>query len=257
MTDNLITKTLVGKTLVLTINRPDKKNALTTAMYETLTEDFIAASQDDGVRSLMIKGAGGNFTSGNDLKDFMAAGNLSADSPVMQFLKQLAVFPKPLIAAVEGCAIGIGTTLLLHCEFVVSADNALFQTPFIRLGLVPEGASSLLMPQKLGYHHAAKLLLTGESVSAQDALAMGLVAEVVAPGEVEAKALALAESLNQLPPAAMRLSKTLLKGHEQESVLTTIVREAEVFAGQLQSEEAKEAFTAFFEKRKPDWSRFS
>ena len=257
MPENLILKEQVGKTLVLTINRPDKKNALTTGMYTDLTSYFEAAAQDESVRSLVIQGSGGNFTSGNDLKDFRALEDLSQNSPVMQFLRQLATFPKPVIAAVDGCAIGIGTTLLLHCEFVISTNQAVFQTPFIRLGLVPEGASSLLMPRQLGYHNAAKLLLLGESVNAEEALVMGLVGMLENPESIMDKAMALAEKINELPPAAMRQSKALLKQREQKTVLETIGEEANVFAKQLTSEEAKEAFTAFFEKRKPDWSRFS
>ncbi len=238
------------------IDRADKKNALTAGMYQAMTDALAAADADQEVRVILIHGKPDCFTAGNDLKDFLEHPPHDDNSPVFQFLRAISTAAKPLVAAVGGPAVGIGTTMLLHCEFVYAAPNARFQMPFVPLGLVPEAASSLLLPMLAGYQRAAELLLLGKPFTAEKALAAGIVTEIVAESELLAHALATAASLAALPPSSLRMTKGLMKAWHADAVVKALTEEGEKFRAQLSSAEAKEAMTAFFEKRKPDFSRF-
>ena len=254
------TATLQG-VLTLEIARPEKKNALTVAMYEAMADALRAGASDPAVRAVLIAGQPGIFTSGNDIEDFMARppaqGAEGAASPVFQFMRALLECDKPVVAAVTGAAIGIGTTMLLHCDFVYVSDEARLAMPFVTLGLVPEFASSLLVPQLMGQARAAERLLLGEPFTPEQALECGLANAVLPAGEVLPHARRVAERFNALPPGAVRETKQLLRGPQRQQVLEVIGREGELFARRLRSPEAMEAFQAFFQKRRPDFSRFS
>lgn len=238
------------------IARPEKKNALTAAMYQAMADALGAAQADAAVRAVLITGQPGIFTSGNDLEDFMQRPPQGLDSPVFQFMKQLTGCEKPVVAAVTGAAIGIGTTLLLHCDLVYTADDARFALPFASLGLVPEFASSLLVPLYAGHLKAAEKLLLGDPFGAEEAREMRLVNAILPAGEVVNHARRMAERFNALPPAAVRASKKLLRAGQAKLVQETIAAEGAIFGERLRSPEAREAFQAFFEKRKPDFSKF-
>jgi len=253
------TATLNG-VATIEIARPEKKNALTVAMYQAMADALHAAQADAAVRAVLITGQPGIFTSGNDLEDFVArssGGSDGLDSPVFQFMRALAGSDKPVVAAVTGAAIGIGTTMLLHCDLVYVADDARLAMPFVSLGLVPEFASSLVVPRLLGHVKAAEKLLLGDPFGAEDAVEMRIANAVLPASEVVAHARRIAERFNTLPPGAVRDCKKLLKRAQSDEVLKTIGVEAAVFAERLRSPEAKEAFQAFFQKRKPDFSQFS
>lgn len=239
------------------IARPEKKNALTAAMYQAMADALSAAQADASVRAVLITGQPGIFTSGNDLEDFMQRPPQGLDSPVFQFMQRLTACDKPVIAAVTGAAIGIGTTLLLHCDLVYTADDARFALPFASLGLVPEFASSLLVPLYAGHLKAAEKLLLGDPFGAEEAQEMRLVNAILPAGEVVNHARRIAERFNALPPEAVRESKKLLRRSQARLVQETIATEGEIFGQRLRSPEAREAFQAFFEKRKPDFSKFS
>jgi enoyl-CoA hydratase/carnithine racemase len=246
-----------GRVLLVTFHRPEKKNAFTVDMYRGLVAALAAASADDDARVVLLRGAGGAFTSGNDLGDFMQAPPQTPDHPVLQFLRALARFEKPIVAAVEGPAVGIGTTLLLHCDLVFASEDAKLRMPFVPLGLVPEGASSVVLPRMVGPQVAAELLLLGDAFGAERARSLGLVNEVHASGEaLHARALERATELARRPPAAVRASKALLRQTTVEEVVAAIDREAAIFAERLQSPEAMEAMSAFMEKREPNFDRF-
>ncbi len=238
------------------LNRPAKKNALTLAMYEGLAAALKDAEKRADVRVLWLSGNGDCFTAGNDLMDFAGNPPTGEDSPVIQFLLALAAFSKPLVASVDGSAIGIGSTLLLHCDVVYASDRAKFSLPFVNLALCPEAASSLLLPARAGALRASELLLFGEPFDGAAAVAAGLVTRVVPAGELAAYTKSRCEALAAKPPAALRATKRLMKEPGQASVLEALKREAGVFIERLQSPEAQEAFTAFMEKRKPDFSQF-
>jgi len=238
------------------IARPEKKNALTGAMYLALAQALDAAREDDAVRAVLIAGQPGIFTSGNDIEDFVKRPANLQEAPSFAFMKALMGCDKPVIAAVTGAAIGIGTTMLLHCDFVYVSDEARLALPFVTLGLVPEFASSLIVPQLMGNVRAAEKLLLGDPFSAAEAVECGIANAVLPAGEVVKHARRVAERFNALPPGAVRATKRLLRRHRAESLLETIAAEGEVFGARLQSPEAKEAFSAFFDKRKPDFSRF-
>jgi enoyl-CoA hydratase/carnithine racemase len=237
--------------------RPDKKNALTLEMYQALADALVAAEGDAQVRAVLIHGAADCFCSGNDLKDFLERPPHGDESPTWRFLRAVSSAAKPLVAAVGGAAVGIGTTMLLHCDLVYAAPNARFQLPFVPLGLVPEAASSLLLPMIAGYQRAAELLLLGQPFGGAKALAAGFVTEVVPEGELIEHARGAALALAALPPASVRLTKQLMKGRTAEAVAARLELEGGHFRERLASPEAKEAMSAFFEKRKPDFSRFS
>jgi enoyl-CoA hydratase/carnithine racemase len=241
---------------VIEIARPEKKNALTQAMYTAMSEAIAAAEADASVRALLITGQPGIFTSGNDLEDFMMRPPQGEDSPVFQFMKTLSDCSKPVVAAVTGGAIGIGTTLLLHCDLVYVSDEARLAMPFVGLGLVPEYASSLLIPQRVGHAKATELLLLGEPFNGETAVEMGIANAVLPAAEVANHARRMAERFNALPPGAVRESKALMRGGQKALVDDTVRAEAEIFARRLRSPEAMEAFQAFFQKRKPDFSKF-
>jgi len=238
------------------IARPEKKNALTGAMYLALAQAFDAAREDDAVRAVLLTGQTGIFTSGNDIEDFVKRPANLQEAPSFAFMKALMGCDKPVIAAVTGAAIGIGTKLLLHCDFVYVSDEARLALPFVTLGLVPEFASSLIVPQLMGNARAAEKLLLGDPFTAAEAVECGIANAVLPAGEVVRHARRVAERFNALPPGAVRATKRLLRRHRAETLLETIAAEGDVFGARLQSPEAKEAFSAFFEKRKPDFSRF-
>ena len=250
------TATLNG-VATIEIARPEKKNALTAAMYQAMADALRAAQADASVRAVLITGQPGVFTSGNDIEDFMSRPPSNGmDAPVFQFMFALLECDKPVIAAVTGAAIGIGTTMLLHCDFAYVSDEARLAMPFVSLGLVPEFASSLLFPQLAGQARAAEKLLLGDPFTGADAVEFGMANAVLPAGEVVNHARRVAERFNSLPPGAVRDAKKLLRGPQTETILKTIRTEAELFAARLRSPEAMEAFQAFFQKRKPDFSRF-
>lgn len=250
------TATLNG-VATIEIARPEKKNAITVDMYAAMAAALGAANTEPAVRAVLITGQPGIFTSGNDLEDFMLRPKQGMDSPVFQFMKALTACEKPVIAAVTGAAIGIGTTLLLHCDFVYVSDEARLAMPFTSLGLVPEFASSLVLPQLLGHVKAAEKLLLGDPFTPQDAVDLGLANAVLPAGEVVNHARRIAERFNSLPPGAVRDSKRLMRRASAAAVLETIAVEGSVFQERLTNPEAREAFSAFFQKRKPDFTQFS
>ena len=242
------------------IARPEKKNALTQAMYQAMADALNAAREDKAVRAVLITGQPGIFTSGNDIEDFMqrqpGQGSDAMDSPVFRFMRALLDCDKPVVAAVTGAAIGIGTTMLLHCYYVYVSDEARLAMPCVALGLVPEFASSLAVPQLMGHRRAAQLLLTGDPFTPEQAVEFGIANAVIPAGEVVNHARRMAERFNGLPPGAVREAKQLLRAPQRELTLATIRTEGELFARRLKSPEAMEAFQAFFQKRKPDFSKF-
>ncbi len=237
--------------------RPEKKNALTAEMYATLADALAGADADPAVRVILISGAGGNFTAGNDLADFLEKPPMDESAPVYRFLEGFARLQKPFVAAVEGVAIGVGTTMLLHCDLAYAGSGARFALPFATLGLTPEAASSLLLPLRIGHARAAEMLMLGEPFSAQRALEVGIVNAVLPDGQVLDHALERCRKLSAQPAASLRLTKQLMKRAQQTLIRETMSFEAEVFKQRLVSPEAKEAFAAFFEKRKPDFSKFN
>ncbi len=239
------------------IARPEKKNAITAEMYAQMAQALVAATAEPAVRSVLITGQPGIFTSGNDLEDFMKRAGQLTESPAFQFMRALIGCDKPVIAAVTGAAIGIGTTLLLHCDFVYVSDEARLAMPFVSLGLVPEFASSLLVPQLMGGRKAAEKLLLGDPFTGEEAVECGIANAVLPAGEVANHARRVAERFNALPPGAVRESKQLTRRYNTQQVLDAIDVEGKAFSARLQSPEAKEAFSAFFQKRKPDFSQFA
>ncbi len=239
------------------IARLDKKNALTGAMYRAMQKGLEDADADPDVRAILVHGARDCFTAGNDLKDFLDRSANGGPSSAFGFISTLPKVRKPLIAAVGGNAVGVGTTMLLHCDFVYAAPNAKFHMPFVPLGLVPEAGSSLLLPMLAGYQRAAELLLLGRPFDATKAQAAGIVTEVVPEGELFERARETALALAALPAASVRESKRLMKQAHMALLEKQLAEESRVFAERLQSPEAKEAMNAFFEKRKPDFSKFA
>jgi len=239
-----------GPIRILRLNRPDKKNALTDAMYETLSEALENAAVSKTIRCVVITGGSTAFTAGADLQDFLrAAQHMEGLRPqAMRFLHRIAHAGKPLVAAVQGVAVGIGTTLLLHCDYVVAAIDARFSTPFVNLGLVPEAGSSLLMPRLMGTRRAFELLVMGHPFDADEAKALGLVNAVVPAGEVEPEAMKAARLIAALPAEAVAASRRLIRGSTAE-IVRRIDEEAELFKRRLKSEEAKAAFEAFFSRK--------
>jgi enoyl-CoA hydratase/carnithine racemase len=237
--------------------RLDKKNALTGAMYGAMAGAMTAAEADPQVRVILIHGARDCFTAGNDLKDFLERSPGGGPTGAFNFITLLPKLKKPLVAAVGGPAVGVGTTMLLHCDFVYAAPNAKFNMPFVSLGLVPEASSSLLLPMVAGYRRAAELLLLAKPFDADKAMAAGLVTEIVPEAELFERARATALAVAAQPASSVRLTKQLMKHGIAAAIKAQMEEEGRIFADQLQSPEAKEAMTAFFEKRKPDFSRFA
>ncbi|WP_374427438.1 enoyl-CoA hydratase [Ideonella dechloratans] len=247
---------VVDGVATIEIARPEKKNALTMAMYDAMTDAIEAAGGDPAVRALLITGQPGVFTSGNDLEDFMQRPPAGPDSSVFRFMRALEACEKPVVAAVTGAAVGIGTTMLLHCDFVFVSDEARLAMPFVGLGLVPEYGSSLLIPRLMGHVKAAEKLLLGDPFTGADAVDCGIANAVLPASEVLPHARRVAERFNHLAPSAVRESKRLMKAPQRELLQQVIATEAELFGQRLRSPEAREAFQAFFEKRKPDFTKF-
>jgi enoyl-CoA hydratase/carnithine racemase len=253
----LIQTHLQERVLTVRLNRADKKNALTQEMYTAMADAVQGAATNPEVRVLVFAGAPDAFCAGNDLQDFLKNPPKGDDAPVARFMRGLASFPKPVIAAVNGVAVGIGVTLMLHCDLVYVGQNARLQMPFASIGICPEFASTYLLPRIMGNVRAAELTLFGEPFSAAKALEYGLVNAVLPEAELEAHALERARKLAQQPPNALRVTKLLLHRWSQETALEAIKVEADHFIPMLGQPEAIEAMTAFMQKRKPDFSRFS
>jgi enoyl-CoA hydratase/carnithine racemase len=243
------------RVLRIGFNRPAKKNALTGGMYAAFAEALRSAATDRDVRVILVHGTPDAFTAGNDLQDFLANPPQGPESPVFGFLDALTHVDKPFIAAVNGVAVGIGTTMLLHCDLVYAGQDAKFALPFVNLGLCPEAASSFLLPAIVGYQRAAELLLFGEPFDAAKAHAFGIVTEVLPNDLVLEAAEQAASKLVAKPPESVRLTKQLLKAQTKAMMEAALAEELRHFATRLVSAEAKEAFSAFAEKRKPDFSR--
>ena len=243
----LILRETDGPILTLTFNRPEKQNALTRDMYQSLANAINDAQGDFGIRAVILTSSSANFTAGNDLFDFLNAPPLEPGSPVMNFLEAIHNFSKPLLAAVTGNAIGIGTTMLFHCDLVVADNSAKFSMPFVNLGLVPEAGSSLLFPRLVGHQIASKVFLTGESFNATEAKEFGLIAEI--SDKPQEAILDYAKQIATQPPNAVIQTKALLKSELHEKVSAVMKAEGELFQMALQSDEAREAFMNFMSKR--------
>jgi enoyl-CoA hydratase/carnithine racemase len=255
MTDHVIADVADG-ILAIRINRPEKKNALTAAMYSALADALERADAEVSVRVVTLTGTDDSFSSGNDIQDFMQQKPTPGETPVLRFLRVISTTRKPLIAAVNGLAVGVGVTMLLHCDLVYAASTATFQLPFVNLGLVPEAASTLLLPRLVGHQRASELMLLGDKFDAAAAQALGFVNAVHPTQALAAAVRERAALLAAKPPSALRLTKALLKS-ETTGVAARMAEESVQFAKQLQSPEVQEAFGAFFQRRKPDFSRFA
>jgi enoyl-CoA hydratase/carnithine racemase len=240
--------------MTITFNRLDKKNSINSTMYAAMADAVAQAGADPSVRVVVFQGHESVFSAGNDIGDFLSQPPSTQESPVFRFLRGIATFEKPLLAAVAGPAVGIGTTMLFHCDLVYAGDNAAFSMPFVNLGLCPEAASSLLAPKMFGYHRAAEALLMGEPFFAEAAQEVGLVNRVVPPTEVNGYAQAQARKLAAKPLSSLIATKRLMKG-DQQAVLQKMDEEGQSFGRMLREPAAKEAFGAFMEKRKPDFSK--
>lgn len=239
--------------LTLTLNRPEKKNALNQAMYQSMADVLNAAAANPTIKVLIINSSSDNFTAGNDIVDFLANPSMQVDSPVYQFLQALITFPLPIIAAVKGFAIGIGSTLLLHCEQVFAEQSTQFSLPFINLGLVPEAGSSMLLPRQIGYQQAADLLLTGRQFNADEAQRLGFISQQVR--NVDQAAWQYAQCLMEKPRSGLIETKRLLR-KDDEALQSRLHDELDAFVRHLNADAAKEALTAFTEKRKADFTNF-
>jgi enoyl-CoA hydratase/carnithine racemase len=236
--------------------RPDKKNALLSAMYVEMREAFDRGDNDPAIVAHLFIGSGGVFSAGNDIGEFMqrAAGGSTLGAPVLNFIRHLPRIAKPMIAAVDGLAVGIGTTLLFHCDLVYATPTASLRTPFLDLGLVPEAGSSLLAPLRMGYARAFELLVLGEPFSAERAREAGIVNAIVPTDQLEATALAACARLARKAPEALAVSRRLMRG-DPEPIVARIDEEAKIFGARLSSPEAREAFAAFMEKRAPNFTK--
>ncbi len=243
--------------MTITLNRPEKKNSITQAMYGAMADALTQADRDVGVRAVVIQGHATVFSAGNDIGDFLNSPPRvpgGAETPVLRFLRGISTFSKPLIAAVCGPAVGVGTTMLFHCDLVYAGDNAAFSMPFVNLGLCPEAASSLLVPQMMGYHRAAEALLLGEPFMAEAALEVGLVNRILPPTEANGFAQAQARKLATKPITSLIETKRLMKKGQASMVAEQMAEEGVSFGRMLHEPAAREAFTAFMGKRKPDFS---
>ena len=246
--------------LTLRLNRAEKKNSITQALYSALADAINAAATDTSVRVIVIAGSGDSFTSGNDMVDFIkvaGSGGGGGDSAVIRFMNALAAFPKPVVAAVNGLAIGVGVTLLLHCDLIYAGEGSRFTLPFVNIGIVPEYASTYLLPRIMGHARAMELVMFGEAFTAEHAKECGLVNEVLPNDQVEARAMERAKVLATKPPNALRTTKRLMKRWTDSTIAEAIPLEAFHFVPMLSYPEAQEAIGAFLQKRKPDFSKFS
>jgi enoyl-CoA hydratase/carnithine racemase len=243
--------------LTLTLARPDKKNALTNVMYGVLADALLAAETDPAARVVVIRGEGDMFTAGNDVGEFaaMATGAFKGERHVARFLQAIARASRPLVAAVQGRAVGVGTTMLLHCDFVVLAEDAQLSTPFVNLALVPEAASTLLMPLRIGYARAYEMFTLGEPLDAKTALALGIANRVVPLDRLHAEAAAIAQRLARLPAGSLAATKRLMRN--PDVLVAQMAAESECFTERLSTAEAREAFTAFAERRPPDFAKLA
>ena len=244
-----------GSILRVELNRPAKKNAMTSSMYIKLADIFAQAAKDESIRVVLWHGAGDSFCAGNDLEDFLKNPPGPGESPQARLMNVLTDFDKPLVAAVHGAAIGGGTTMLLHCDFVYAGESAKFQMPFVNLAVVPEFGSSCSVPARVGYIRAAELILLGLPFDAKRAADLGLVTQVVSDQNLPAIATETARKLAAKPAGALQASKRLMKQSFREQMQAAMKAENEEFSVQVRSGDAKEAFTAFMEKRKPDFTR--
>jgi enoyl-CoA hydratase/carnithine racemase len=244
-----------GSILRVQLNRPAKRNAMTSAMYVALAEILNKAAKDGSTRVVLWHGAGDSFCAGNDIDDFLKNPPGPGESPQARLMEALVNFDKPLVAAVQGAAIGGGTTMLLHCDFIYAGESTKFQMPFINLAVVPEFGSSHIVPARIGHVHAAELILLGTPFDARRAAELGLVNQVVSDNDVMARARETAEKLAAKPAAALQASKRLIKQPFREQIKAAMKAENEEFSVQVRSDDAKEAFNAFLEKRKPDFTR--
>lgn len=244
-----------GGILQVTLNRPEKKNAMTSAMYLALAESLNNSGKEKSILVVLIVAAGDSFCAGNDMEDFLKNPPREGSSPQLQLFDALLTLDKPVVAAVKGWAVGIGTTLLTHSDFVYAAESAKFKLPFVDLALVPEFGSSWSLPARSGYARASELLMLGETFDAKHAAEIGLVTKVVPDEQLLAVATRTAEKLAAKPPGALQATKRLLKRASRESIEQAMKVESEEFARRVQSAEAREAFTAFIEKRAPDFSK--
>lgn len=256
MTEQVNTEIANG-VMTLTLRRPEKKNALTGAMYDALSDALKRAEADTSIRVVLFQGDGDSFTAGNDLADFasQARGESAVDSPAHRFIQTISEAMKPLVAAVQGNAVGVGTTMLLHCDLVYLADNARLITPFVNLALVPEAASSWLLPLRIGHVRAYAMFALGEPMEAAAALACGLANAVVPQGELRKRAHDAAMTLTKRPAGALSLTKKLMREHQR--IATQIAEESLLFKERLTTPEAREAFAAFAERRPPDFTKIA
>ena len=245
-----------GAVMRIAINRPEKKNALTADMYDALSEAVEEAEADAGVRVLLLHGKGDAFTAGNDLQDFLQKPwKGQARPPAVRFINAVAHASKPIVAAVHGLVVGVGTTILLHCDLVYAAEETRFMMPFVNLGIVPEAASTVLLPLLIGRQRASELFMLGAPLAAQRAYEIGMVNAVLPVDKLLATAAEAAQALAAKPAAALRATKTLMRRHYQAEVDRALREEVEVISERLESAETREALAAFLEKRKPDFSK--
>lgn len=244
-----------GSILRVQFNRPTKRNAMTSAMYVALADIFNAAASDESVRVVLWHGAGESFCAGNDIEDFLKNPPGPGESPQASLMDAFVNFDKPIVVAVQGAAIGGGTTMLTHCDFIYAGEGAHFQMPFINLAIVPEFGSSCSVPARIGHLRAAELILLGSAFDARHAAELGLVTEVVSDKDVLARATEIAGKLAAKPASALQASKRLMKQPFREQIKAAMKAENEAFSVQVRSDDAKEAFSAFLEKRKPDFTR--
>ncbi len=237
-----------GRVLLVTFDRPDKMNAMTSAMYLAATQALDDAQRDESIGAVVLRGAGSTFSAGNDIADFLEASDKPDEVPAFAFIKALAACEIPLVAAVEGVAIGVGATMILHCDLVYVSPGAVFRLPFVDLGLVPEAASSLLLPRRVGLAKASELLLLGAPFGAEEAVRLGLANDVIAAGKLKSFATEQAARIAAKPRAALAATRRLIRG-DRDAILARIDEEARLFALALRSDEARAAFAAFLAKR--------
>ncbi len=247
--------TETGGVVTVTLNRSEKKNALTRSMYTAMADALTRLDEMAELRTLVLTGTGDFFTSGNDINDFIEHPPCSPDSPVSKFLAGISTARKPLIAAVNGSAVGVGLTMLLHCDLVYVAEDARLTAPFTKLALVPEAASSMLLPQRVGHAKAGEIFLMGKAISGTEAAAIGLAGAALPASAVMGAATQAASTIAKLPPGAIQATKSLMR-QPPEPVPDRMAREGKIFGERLTGPEAREAFTAFMQKREPDFSQF-